>query len=137
MVKLTYHLEEGNFTKAGYASSEVKKILKQLNVDTKVIKKVVVALYEGEVNMVAHSFGGDIEVNINQDQIILELNDVGPGIPDIELAMTEGFSTASEKVRRMGFGAGMGLPNMKRNVDTIDITSSENGTSIVMVKKIA
>jgi len=129
-----YKLTGGDFTKAGYASSEVKKILKQLNIDFRIIKRVVVALYEAEVNIVAHAFEGVIKVEIDKDKIILVLTDKGPGIPDIELAMTEGFSTASEKVRQMGFGAGLGLPNMKRNTDKLIVESVVGeGTRVEMV----
>lgn len=128
-----YEVEGGNFLKAGNASSEVKKILKQLNVDAKVIKRVVVALYEGEVNVVAHAYKGHIFVNITPDEIDINIVDQGPGIPDINLAMQEGYSTASERVREMGFGAGMGLPNMKKNSDTLEIESKVGkGTTVRM-----
>ena len=118
-----YHIEGGDFTRAGHASSEVKKVLKQLNVDPIVIKHIVVALYEAEVNIVAHAYRGDIEVEIETDKVFIVLKDEGPGIPDIKLAMQEGYSTASQKVREMGFGAGMGLPNMKKNADILNIQS--------------
>jgi len=119
----TYKIEGGDFTRAGNASSEVKRVLKQLNVDPMLIKRIVVALYEAEVNIVAHAFKGTIDVEIDTQKIFIRLNDEGPGIPDINMAMQEGFSTASPKVREMGFGAGMGLPNIKRNADKLDITS--------------
>jgi serine/threonine-protein kinase RsbT len=135
MIHLRYEIEGGNFTKAGHASSQVKKVLKQLNIDSKLIKNIVVALYEGEVNIVAHAFQGTLEIEITPNQIEMILQDSGPGIPDIDQAMTEGYSTASQKVREMGFGAGMGLPNMKRNVDQLDIHSEVGvGTTIKMVK---
>ena len=123
MLKFKYDIEGGNFSKAGNASSAVKKVLKQINVPPATIKRLVVALYEGEVNVVAHARKGWIKVMIEQERIYVNINDEGPGIPDIELAMQEGYSTASQEVREMGFGAGMGLPNMKRNADLLNITS--------------
>jgi serine/threonine-protein kinase RsbT len=122
-----YEIEGGNFSRAGFASSEIKKKLKQLNVDLQVVKRVVVALYEAEVNVVAHAYNGKLMAEIDEEKIVLVINDTGPGIPDIDKAMEEGFSTASPEVREMGFGAGMGLPNIKKNVDLLDI-SSEVGT---------
>jgi serine/threonine-protein kinase RsbT len=133
-MQFDFEVEGGNFSKAGTASSEVKKILNQLNVDYKIIKRIVVALYEAEVNIVAHAYKGWITVSIDTDQIRLNLDDEGPGIPDIEKAMETGFSTASAKVREMGFGAGMGLPNIKKNVDELKIESEvEKGTKVEMV----
>ena len=129
-----YEIEGGNFSRAGYASSEVKKKLRQLNVDLKIIRRVVVALYEAEVNVVAHAWSGIMSVDIDRDRIIIEVEDEGPGIPDIDKAMEEGFSTASPEVREMGFGAGMGLPNIKKNVDMLNITSDVGkGTKVEMV----
>ncbi|PIE88696.1 MAG: anti-sigma regulatory factor [Bacteroidetes bacterium] len=134
---LTYNIEGGNFSKAGYASSEVKKILKQLNITPKVIKRLVVALYEGEVNIVAHAYEGVITVDIDTEKVSILLKDKGPGIPDIDRAMEQGYSTASQKVREMGFGAGMGLPNMKKNTDEMAIKSVINeGTEVAFVNYI-
>jgi len=130
-MKFSYDVEGGNFTKAGNAASSVKKILKQLNVDPKVIKRIVVALYEGEVNVVAHAYKGKVHVDIDTSRIYIRIEDEGPGIPDIELAMQVGYSTASAMVREMGFGAGMGLPNMKRNADSIDISSKVGVGTVV------
>lgn len=121
---LEYKVEGGDFTQAGYASSQIKKTLKQLNVDPAVIKRVVIALYEGEVNIVAHAYRGVIYAQVEGSGIKLRLEDEGPGIPDIERAMTPGFSTASQQVREMGFGAGMGLPNISDNADSFKIESS-------------
>lgn len=118
-----FHINGGDFTNAGNASSEIKQILKQLNVNPKIIKRIVVALYEAEVNIVAHAWEGTIVAELSPEQIVVTLQDKGPGIPDINLAMTEGYSTASKKVREMGFGAGMGLPNIKRNVNEMKISS--------------
>jgi len=129
-----YQIKGGDFTNAGYASSEVKKILKQLNVDFKIIKRIVVSLYEAEVNIVAHAYEGSIKVDIDTTSVHITLRDKGPGIPDIDQAMKEGFSTATDKVREMGFGAGMGLPNIKRNTDEMHLTSKVGvGTKLEIV----
>ncbi|MDD2595005.1 MAG: ATP-binding protein [Bacteroidales bacterium] len=122
-MELEYKVEGGDFTQAGYASSQVKKVLKQLGINPIVIKRVVVALYEAEVNIVAHAYRGVITAFLNEDGIRLVLDDEGPGIPDIDQAMVKGYSTASKEVREMGFGAGMGLPNIKDNADEFDIVS--------------
>lgn len=131
------HLEftviEGDFVNAGTASSSVKKTLKQLNVAPPVIKRIVVALYEAEVNAIAHAYGGKVSVDIDAQKIRMVVADKGPGIPDIALAMQEGYSTARPEVRDMGFGAGMGLPNMQKNVDRLNVTSEVNvGTTVEM-----
>ena len=123
MMHFEYKVTGGDFTQAGKASSEVKKVLKQLGVDHKIIKRTVIALYEAEVNIAAHANKGMIKVDIEPDVIKIFLKDEGPGIPDIPLAMTKGYSTASKAVREMGFGAGMGLPNIKENVDDLKIDS--------------
>ncbi|GAP42692.1 Ser/Thr protein kinase [Lentimicrobium saccharophilum] len=129
-----FHVEGGNFSKAGSASSQLKKILKQLNVDPRVIKRVVVALYEAEVNIVAHAYQGTIYINIDTEKIEIRLIDEGPGIEDIELAMQQGYSTASPEVREMGFGAGMGLPNIKNNSDRMSVTSQVGkGTTVEII----
>lgn len=126
-----YKVEGGDFTHAGYASSQVKKMLKQLDVDNNIIKRVVVCLYEAEVNIVAHAYSGTIYVTLDADMINMKLTDKGPGIPDIQLAMQKGYSTASREVREMGFGAGMGLPNISDNADKFEITSEPGtGTSL-------
>lgn len=130
-MQFKFELEGGNFSKAGYASSQIKKVLKQLSIDPKIIKRVVVALYEAEVNVVAHAWHGTVSVEIAPDRIALVLQDEGPGIADIGQAMQEGYSTASPAVREMGFGAGMGLPNMKKNVDELTIESKVGVGTIV------
>ena len=129
----TFHIEGGDFTNAGQASSKVKKILKQLNVAPETIKRVVISLYEAEVNIVAHAYRGTIQVNIELEKIYIKLTDEGPGIPDITLAMQEGYSTASNRVREMGFGAGMGLPNMKKNADILSVSSNLNEGTVVEI----
>jgi anti-sigma regulatory factor (Ser/Thr protein kinase) len=132
-----YNIEGGDFTNAGSTSSAVKKMLKQLNVDSGIIKRTVVALYEAEVNIVAHAFKGSIYVDIDADSILIRLVDEGPGIPDIDKAMEVGYSTASKSVREMGFGAGMGLPNIKKNVDKLTITSKVGeGTTVEIYNKL-
>lgn len=134
MVKLDYKVEGGDFTNAGYASSQVKKVLKKLNVDPKTTRRVVVSLYEAEVNVVAHAYRGEIFVEISTDKIIIKLIDEGPGIQSVDDAMKEGFSTATPKVREMGFGAGMGLPNIAKNTDELNIESEVGvGTTLEMI----
>jgi anti-sigma regulatory factor (Ser/Thr protein kinase) len=126
-----YKVLGGDFTHAGYASSQVKKMLKQLGVDNGVIKRVVVCLYEAEVNIVAHAWDGIINIVLDADTVFMKLTDNGPGIADIEQAMQKGFSTASPEVREMGFGAGMGLPNISANADRFIITSEPGrGTTL-------
>lgn len=133
-MEFNFNLEGGNFSRAGAASSEVKKLLKQLNVAPALIKRIVVALYEAEVNVVAHAWEGIMNVVFDGQSIVVTITDKGPGIPDISLAMQEGYSTASPEVREMGFGAGMGLPNMKKNCDSLNIESTVNvGTKVTMV----
>lgn len=126
-----YKVLGGDFTHAGYASSQVKKMLKQLGVDSTVIKRVVVCLYEAEVNIVAHAWDGIINIVLDTDAVFMKLTDNGPGIADIDLAMQKGYSTASPEVREMGFGAGMGLPNISANADRFLITSEPGkGTTL-------
>ncbi len=133
-MELSYNIEGGDFSKAGHASSEVKKMLKQLGIDPKCIKNIVIALYEAEVNVVAHAWEGEILVKIDTEKIELKIIDKGPGIPDIDKAMQEGYSTASKKVREMGFGAGMGLSNIKKNTEELTINSIVGeGTTVIMV----
>ncbi len=136
-ILLTFTVPGDDFTRAGEASSIVKRNLKKLGLPPDTIRRIAIALYEGEINMAIHAHGGDIEVVIGNDCVELLLKDTGPGIPDIEKAMQEGFSTATAQVRNLGFGAGMGLPNMKRNSDSIDIQSAVGeGTTIKMIVNI-
>lgn len=122
-----------DFTSAGQASVQVKKNLRQLGLDSEIIRRVSIAMYEGEINMVIHAGGGIAEVIVTEEYIEIILEDTGPGIKDIEQAMQAGYSTASDSIRSLGFGAGMGLPNMKKNTDTMEITSTVGvGTRIVM-----
>jgi anti-sigma regulatory factor (Ser/Thr protein kinase) len=131
MIELRFRIEGGDFTNAGHASSEIKKKLKQLAIDPKTIKRTVVALYEAEVNIAAHAFRGEVIADINDERIYVQFLDEGPGIENIDQAMVEGYSTASAAVRQMGFGAGMGLANIRRNCDKLDIESVVGkGTSV-------
>jgi len=132
-IHLTYHVSPDDFTRAGEASSDVKSKLKQMGVSPEVVRKVAIAMYEGEINMVIHAKGGVIDVTISADEILMVLDDKGPGIPDIELAMQDGYSTAPDNVRALGFGAGMGLSNMKKYSDEMEIqTELGVGTTVTM-----
>lgn len=132
-IVLTYDISPDDFTRAGEASSDVKGKLKQMGVSPEAVRKVAIAMYEGEINMVIHAKGGKITVTITPVQIEMVLADVGPGIPDIEMAMKAGYSTAPDEVRSLGFGAGMGLPNMKKYTDDMKIeTELGVGTTITM-----
>ena len=132
-IKYDFVVEKDDFERAGEASSSIKKILRQLGLDSVIIRRVAIAAYEAEINIVIHSNGGNISIIVDPEKISIIAKDKGPGIKDVELAMKEGYSTASNKIREMGFGAGMGLPNMKKCSDDFHIESNlEEGTSIVM-----
>ena len=129
----TFDIERGNFADAGQASSSVKRTLKQLGVAPANIRRAVVALFEAEINAVAHAYGGTIDVDIDGSKIVMVVADQGPGIPDLDAAMQEGWSTATAKVREMGYGAGMGLPNIKKNTDDLKIDTKVGvGTTVTM-----
>ena len=128
-----FAVDGSDFTSAGQASVSVKKNLRQLGLSPEIIRRVSIAMYEGEINMVIHAKGGKAEVNVYEDRVEIILRDTGPGIKDINLAMQEGYSTATDNVRSLGFGAGMGLPNMKRYTDNMEIESVlGEGTTIKM-----
>jgi len=128
-----YIITNEDFTRAGEASSDVKKKLRQMGVSPDVIRKVTIAMYEGEINMVIHAEGGVIDVEVSPDKVLMVLKDKGPGIADIEKAMTAGYSTANENIRSLGFGAGMGLPNMKKYSDEMKVeTVIGEGTTVTM-----
>ena len=132
---VTFHFDvDGeDFTSAGEASVLVKKKLRQLGLSPEVIRRVSIAMYEGEINMVIHAEGGTADVTVTDDEVIIVLADRGPGIPDVSLAMQEGYSTARDNIRALGFGAGMGLPNMKKYTDSMEIdTKIGVGTTITM-----
>jgi serine/threonine-protein kinase RsbT len=136
-MQFRHKIAGGDFANAGKVASSVKKILRQLNIDQAITKHVVIALYEGEVNVVAHAYSGVVEVEIDESSIRITITDQGPGIADIEKAMEEGYSTATPQVREMGFGAGMGLSNMKKNSDSMKITSTPGGGTVVeLINKI-
>ena len=132
-VKFHFDIDGENFTSAGEASVRIKKMLREMGFSSEVIRRVSVAMYEGEINMVIHANGGSADVIVSNEKIEIILADNGPGIADVELAMKEGFSTAPENIRSLGFGAGMGLPNMKRYTDDMRIESEVGkGTTIYM-----
>ena len=128
-----FNVDGENFSSAGEASVVVKKKLRQLGFPPDIIRRVSIAMYEGEINMVIHANGGDADVTVDDDFITIVLKDTGPGIPDVSLAMQEGYSTARESIRALGFGAGMGLPNMKKYTDSMEIDTTVGvGTTITM-----
>ena len=132
-LSLHYVVPGDDFTRAGEASGMLKRYLKKIGFAPDVIRKVSIAMYEAEINMVIHAHGGEIDGEITPEKISVTLRDQGPGIPDVDLAMQEGYSTAREEVRSLGFGAGMGLPNMKRFTDEMTIdTVIGQGTTITM-----
>lgn len=132
--KLHFELEHDNFDLAGIASTHIKKHLQSYGLDPKVIRRIAVICYEAEINVIIHSFGGFIETHIQPDRVTINVVDEGPGIPDVSRAMEPGFTTANEKIRALGFGAGLGLPNMKQYADEFSITSSmDTGTEITAV----
>ena len=131
---LHFDVNGDDFTIAGEASGKTKKTLNQLGFSPEVVRKVAIAMYEGEINMVMHADGGSIEVEISPERIRITMADTGPGIPDINLAMKEGYSTADHNVRELGFGAGMGLPNMKKYSDDMKIdTEVGRGTTVTLI----
>jgi anti-sigma regulatory factor (Ser/Thr protein kinase) len=128
-----YEVPSGDFTNAGKVSRTIKNTLKRLGIDQTVIRRISVASYEAEMNQIIHSTGGTIELTVMEDRVLLVAQDKGPGIENVELAMQKGYSTASDEVRELGFGAGMGLPNMKGNADGFSIYSrTTRGTTITM-----
>ena len=132
-VKLSYEIDGDNFSAAGEASTAVKRVLKKLKLPPAIVRRAVVCMYEGEINMVIHAEGGRAYLEVDEEKIVIRLEDRGPGIPDIDKAMEEGWSTASSTVRNMGFGAGMGLPNMKKYTDTMEIDTTVGvGTTLHM-----
>ena len=134
MIKETYPVKADDMTCAGDVSARIKRHMKRLGIPSSIMRRVSVCTYEAEINLVIHSDGGQIDFEISEDRILVRARDVGPGISDIDKAMTEGWSTASNEVRNMGFGAGMGLPNMKRNADEFAISSVVGeGTDISMI----
>jgi anti-sigma regulatory factor (Ser/Thr protein kinase) len=134
LLEKTYTLQGGDFIRAGEISSSIKKILKEIGIDSQIIRRMAIASFEAEINVVCYAERGTFNLTITPDTLKVVVQDVGQGIADIELAMKEGYSTATEQIREMGFGAGMGLPNIKKNVDRLAIDSLVGkGTRIEMV----
>lgn len=132
-----YDVDGDDFSSAGEASADVKRALRRLGFSPELIRRCSICMYEGEINMVIHADGGEATVSISEEEIVIRLTDRGPGIADISMAMTEGFSTASNTVRELGFGAGMGLPNMKKYADDMSVESTVGkGTTVTMTIKI-
>ncbi len=136
-MKLNFEVDGNNFLLAGEASGQVKKALRQLGISADIIRRIAISMYEAEINMVIHGGGGEIIVDITPEKVKLTLTDKGPGIPDIDLAMQEGYTTASNEVRELGFGAGMGLPNIKRYSDNLSVKSEiGKGTTVEIVVRL-
>lgn len=136
-ITLHYDIDAVDFSAAGEASSGVKRTLNQLGVNPAVVKRVAIAMYEAEINAIIHAGGGAADVEITPEKVIVKISDNGPGIPDMEKAMTAGWSTASETVRELGFGAGMGLPNMRRYTDDMNVESKVGeGTIVTLIVNI-
>ena len=132
-INFHFSIDGDDFTSAGKASVQVKKMLRQLNFDADTIRRVSVAMYEGEINMVIHANGGTADVEVSDEEITIILCDKGPGIPDVGLAMQAGYSTAHDNIRNLGFGAGMGFPNMKKYTDYLNVnTVVGEGTTVTM-----
>lgn len=128
-----YEISGSDFARAGEASSHFKTILKQLGISSEAIRKVAISMYEAEINTVIHGGGGYCDAEISGESIVVSFTDNGPGIKNIELAMKEGYSTATDSIREMGFGAGMGLPNMKKYTDNLEIKSTPGqGTTVIL-----
>ena len=132
-LKLHFDVSGDDYAQAGEASAQLKRALRGLGLAPQIVRRAAIAMYEGEINMVIHAEGGTIDVEVDDERILFTLADTGPGIPEVSLAMKEGYTTATETVRAMGFGAGMGLPNMKRHTDSMQIDSKPGvGTTIAM-----
>jgi len=131
--KLEFVIDGDDFHSAGEASSATKRALKKLGIPAETIRRVSICMYEGEINMVIHANGGNVYVEVDEKAITITLADKGPGIPDVDAALREGFSTATNEIREMGFGAGMGIPNMRKYCDELDIqTELGVGTTVTM-----
>lgn len=136
-IKFHFEVDGSDFSSAGAASVQVKKKLRQLAYPPEIIRKVSIAMYEGEINMVIHANGGVVDVEASDEEIVIVLSDNGPGIPDVDLAMKAGYSTAKDNIRNLGFGAGMGFPNMKKYTDYMRIdTEVGKGTTVTMKVKL-
>jgi len=134
---MNYVIHREDYANAGKVSSQIKQLLKQIGIQSDLLRRIAVACYEAEINMIIHSYGGKISLNINDSEIKFSFVDIGPGIPDVQKALQPGWSTASEKAREFGFGAGMGLPNIKRMADEFELSSSESGTNLTIAFKVS
>jgi anti-sigma regulatory factor (Ser/Thr protein kinase) len=133
-LKKSFHIKGGDFIRAGEASINIQNLLKSMDFDSRLVRRIAICGYEGEMNVVMHGGDGWLSVEVDAEKLVLELKDDGPGIEDIDLAMQAGYSTANDDYREMGFGAGMGLPNMKKNADQIHIKSQKSrGTTVQMI----
>ncbi len=137
MIEMNYVIHREDYANAGRVSSQIKQLLKQIGLQSDLLRRIAVACYEAEINMIIHSYGGKIDLFIDDSEIRFSFVDIGPGIPDVQKALQPGWSTASEKAREFGFGAGMGLPNIKRMADEFDLTSSESGTNLTIAFKVS
>ena len=131
-IHFQYLIDGDDFTRAGEASSDIKNKLKMMNINPDAVRRVAIAMYEGEINMIIHADGGTIDVDVYPDKLTMVLKDTGPGIPDIDKAMEEGYSTAPDNIVSLGFGAGMGLPNIRRVSDHFDLKTSPAGTTLTL-----
>lgn len=128
--RYSFDVAANDFMAAGKGSSTIKNLLKSMGIDANVIRRIAIVSYEAEINIVIHSYGGQLHCDLHEDKIIIVSEDTGPGIENVDLALTEGYSTAPESVRELGFGAGMGLPNMMKYSDDFEISTDSNGTVI-------
>mgnify|MGYP000257383855 CR=1 FL=1 len=128
--RYSFDVAANDFIAAGKGSSTIKNLLKSMGLDANVIRRIAIVSYEAEINIVIHSYGGQLHCDLYEDKIVIVSEDTGPGIENVDLALTEGFSTASESIRELGFGAGMGLPNMMKYSDDFEITTDSDGTFI-------
>ncbi len=133
-VVAVYPVEERGFETAGSVAAAIKLLLRQKGIDKSVIRRVAIAAYEAEINLIIHSQGGKMELTLDEDMVTLEVYDRGPGISNVELAQMEGFSTAGEEARNLGFGAGMGLPNIRRNADSFVMASRLHIGTLMVIK---
>jgi anti-sigma regulatory factor (Ser/Thr protein kinase) len=136
MIEQRYPVGREDYSNAGKVSSQIKSFLKQIGLEPTLLRRIAVACYEAEINMIIHSYGGEVLMAMDENALNLTFKDIGPGIPDIPKAMTAGWSTANEKAREFGFGAGMGLPNILRMADTFELNSSQSGTNLHIAFKV-
>ncbi len=136
MIEQRYPVGREDYSNAGKVSSQIKSFLKQIGLEPTLLRRIAVACYEAEINMIIHSYGGEVLLAMDENALDLTFKDIGPGIPDIQKAMTAGWSTANEKAREFGFGAGMGLPNILRMADSFELNSSQSGTNLHIAFKV-